>query len=205
MIAQSGVITESRVSTFTLATAPSAALNSGARIFISDAGRYGHYFRSDGTFWQPVGEYLLASDNVAGSAHTGTTDETLLASVTIPASALRTNGELAYDVLWTMTNGADDKTLRVRLGTAAGVAGTAFTARVVTTNAGGRLSGRIKWRNSQSAQVGQPAGISGVSESTGSVVTGTLDGSAALVLSITGQLENAANSMTIQAYSVSVR
>lgn len=177
------------------ANLPSASANTGARIFVADAGMYGHWFVSDGTSWHPVGPLVLYTKGTAETALTGTTDETVIRPIPVPAGIMRLSGSIYYSITWSMTNGADDKTLRVRLG---GLLGTAFTARVVTTSAGGQLEGYIHNRGAANSQVGQPAGISGVSESTGAVITGSVDTSAATTLDITGQLENAANSITVQ-------
>lgn len=177
------------------ASLPSASANSGARIFVSDIGMYGHWFVSDGTSWHPIGPLVLYTSGAAETALTGTTAEAVIRSIAIPAGIMRLSGSIYYLITWSMTNSADDKSLRVRLG---GIAGSIHTGRTVTTNASGQLEGYIQNRGAANSQISQAGGIVGVGESTSAVVTGSIDTSAATTLDITGQLENAANSITVQ-------
>lgn len=177
------------------ANLPSASANTGARIFVADAGMYGHWFVSDGTSWHPIGPLVLYTKGTAETALTGTTSEEVVRSIAIPAGIMRLSGSIYYSITWSMTNSADDKILRVRLG---GIAGTIHTGRTVTTNASGQLEGYIQNRGAANSQISQTGGIAGIGESTSAVVTGSTDTSVATTLDITGQLENAANSITVQ-------
>ncbi len=183
-------------SSYTLATRPSAAaVPVGTRIFVTDAGAYGHWFISNGAYWNPIGEYLLYSKTAAESSHTGTTNETLIRSIPIPALTLRNNGTIRGQITWSFTNSADDKVLRVRLG---GIAGTAFVSRTVTTNAAGIIEFTVSNRDAANSQIGGPAVGVGIGENNSVAVTSSVDTTAATTLDITAQLENAANAITIQ-------
>lgn len=177
------------------ASLPSASANSGARIFVSDAGKYGHWFVSDGTYWHPVGPFVLYSSAVAEAAHTGTTSQTVIRSITIPAGIMRNNGSIHYMVTWSFTNNANNKTLQVLLG---GTGGTTHSSRTVTTNASGQIEGVITNRNSVSSQVSQAASLAGVGENPGAVVTGSINTSSATTLDIAGVLASAGDSITVQ-------
>lgn len=144
--------------------------------------------------------YLLAQTGVAVAALTGTTAETTLATVTVPAGMLGPNGALDILALWTFTNSANVKTLRVRLG---GLLGTAFLETTQTATAAAQTTTRIFNRGSVASQVGFVASVvSGGGNSTGAIVTSAIDTSAAVSLVITGQLANAGESITLQDYSV---
>ena len=71
--------------------------------------------------------------------------------ITLPAGAMGPNGVLRITTLWSYTNSANNKTLRVRLG---GLSGTAFQANVVTASNIGVMQRTIQNRNSQASQIG---------------------------------------------------
>jgi hypothetical protein len=66
-----------------------------------------------------------------GTAHTNTTDETVLASVTIPANSIRNGGvvRVSFMAICTATNSTDTATIRLRIG------GTTLTGTAVLTGA----------------------------------------------------------------------
>src|SRR5688500_6060251 len=86
-----------------------------------------------------MGPYVLAQSAVAAS-HTGNTTETTLATVTVPANAIGANGRLRVTSLWSHTNSANSKTLRVRFG---GAAGTIYTSLTVTTTLSTRVLSEV--------------------------------------------------------------
>lgn len=132
----------------------------------------------------------------------GSTAEEALATVAIPAGAMGPNGILKVTALWSFTNSANDKTLRVRLG---GILGSVFMARVLTTNLSEQTVTMIRNRNAQNSQVGfQTAAGTFFGPSSNNVVTAAVDTSAAVDLVISGQLETAAERVTLEAYQVEV-
>ena len=135
----------------------------------------------------------------ASSALTGTTAETTLATVSIPAGAMGPNGILRIYSLWSNTNNANSKTCRIRLG---GIGGTAVAAVANASIAVVEDFRLIKNMNSVSSQVVAPAGKQYVGISGSAVTTGAVDTSLAQDLVFTGQLANSADSLTLQMYLI---
>ena len=139
---------------------------------------------------------VLAASGAAAS-HTGNTTETTLATIEIPAGAMGANGILRVTTLWTTTNSANNKTQRVKLD------GTAFLAFVATTQLSHRHVTIIQNRNSASSQVGATAAVANAFDASASAVTtGAIDTTLAKNLTITGQLANAGESITLESYIV---
>jgi hypothetical protein len=133
---------------------------------------------------------------------TGSTSETALATIAIPAGAMGANGILRVTTLWSFTNSGNNKTLRVRLG---GIGGKDFFNPVITTNAIIQTQTIIRNRNAQNAQASFAAGMSNAfTTSTAGVVTGTVDTSAAQDLVFTAQLANAGETITLESYLVEI-
>lgn len=143
---------------------------------------------------------VLAQSAVAVS-HTGDLVETVLATVTIPAGAMRANGAVRVSSLWTYTNSANNKRMRVKLG---GVGGTAFFDSTQTTTATYTDPGRtIQNRNSEASQVGRPA-ASTQGSTTSAVVTSAIDTSVAQTIVFTALLANTGETITLESYLVEI-
>ena len=141
---------------------------------------------------------VLAASGVA-VPHTGDTAETVLGTVAIPAGAIGPNGMIRVTTLWSVTNSANNKVLRARLG---GIGGTQFFSTTQTTVATYNDPVRlIQNRNSQSSQIGRGASTTGAG-STAAVVTGTIDTSAAQDLVFTGTLANSGETVTLESFLV---
>jgi hypothetical protein len=148
----------------------------------------------------PAVARLLAASAATGMSHTGNTNETALATVTIPAGAMGLNGGLHIYTSWTYTNSGNGKTLRVRFG---GVSGTSYLSSAPTTTASLSDMRRIRNRNSASSQVGGSANVSNplISQTT-AIVTSSVDTSAAVDVVISGQLASAGETITLENYEV---
>lgn len=142
----------------------------------------------------------LAASAVAAS-HTGDLVETALASITVPGGLMGANGRLRIITTWTIPNNADNKAMRVRLG---GIGGTQFFAQTLTAAAANKALTEIANRGAQNAQVGGPSNSIGLGSSTSANVVGALDTSQDQVLAITGALAVAADTITLESYSVEV-
>lgn len=155
-----------------------------------------------GAAWAPLahatqGWRVLAASGVAAS-HTGDTNETTLATVLIPAGAMGPNGVLRVTSVWSYTNSANTKVLRLRLG---GAAGSLFQSVAVTTTASLRHEVQICNRGVQNAQLGQPGtGAFGASSSAPS--TGAIDTSANQDLVFRALLTNSGETVTLESYLV---
>lgn len=143
---------------------------------------------------------LLGASAVAASV-TGTTNETVLATVAIPAGAMGTNGAIQICATWSITNSSNNKITRVRLG---GIGGTAFVGVTLTTTVTFSDIRRVRNRNSASSQVASTSAATtvGAGVTTAAVTTGTVDTSVAQDLVFTGQLASAAETITLEMYEV---
>lgn len=137
---------------------------------------------------------VIAKSNVAVS-HTGNTNDTTLATVTVPAGAMGANGRLRITSLWSTTNNANNKTGRVKFG------GTTYTSSVIANNASYRTQTEVSNRNATNSQVGYPGG-SGLGGSTAVVVTTAVDTTAEVTVLLTGQLASGADTITLESYVV---
>lgn len=186
---------------FTWATLPPANRCARSRVTVSDAGvGAGLRVVSDGNRWLPDGPQVLARSAVAASI-TGTVNETALATVPIPAGLLGTDGGLLVYSTWTVTNSANNKTNRIRLG---GIAGTAFMAAVSTAVATQSDIRRIRNRASAASQVASTAAGTALSTgtTTAAITTGAVDTSMAQDLVLSGQLASAGEQITLENYEV---
>lgn len=137
---------------------------------------------------------LVLGASGTAAALTGTTDETVLKSVAVPA--MGPNDILRVMSLWTWTNNANTKTARVRLG---GLSGTAHTALVATTTALAQVFTIIYNNNATNAQKGLPTASAGVTAgSSGALVTGAVQTNAGTTLDFTGQLGVGTDTITFQ-------
>jgi uncharacterized protein YbjQ (UPF0145 family) len=143
---------------------------------------------------------VLAASGVLAS-HTGSTSETALATIAVPAGAMGANGILRVTSLWSYTNSANTKTLRMRLG---GLAGTLFMEIAATTTAYYYSQRLIQNRNSQSSQIGQQGGT-GTFTTAANATTGTVDTSSAQDLVLTGQLASAGETITLEGYIIELK
>lgn len=144
--------------------------------------------------------YVLAQSAVAAS-HTGNTTETALATITIPAGEMGPNGWVEVYTLWSVTNNANNKTPRIRLG---GIGGTAFYNLATANTTYGRLLTNISNRNSAASQIGMPADVQGWGFAPNAVVTATVNTANAQDLVISCQLATGTDTCTLEAYRVVV-
>jgi hypothetical protein len=143
---------------------------------------------------------VLASSGVQ-SSHTGTTTQTTLATVTVPAGAMGPNGRLRITFAYSFTNSANNKIFQVRFN---GAAGTAVYARTETTNQSHRGQVEIANRNAANSQVygGGLLGSGGWGSVNTAIGTMAIDTASARDIAFTGELANAAESIAIESYLV---
>ena len=162
---------------YTWANKPSVA-PLGQIICITDVGENGILCRGNGTKWvrfHPTILYNLATPVVL----TGTTSETTLLTITIPAALMGLIGRLNLLSFFALTNNANNKTLRAKIGAntvnvlgAASLAATGFNFWLLNLNSA------TAQRNNSSTSF-------------------AIDTTVSMDLIITGQLANAADSMTL--------
>lgn len=140
---------------------------------------------------------VVGQSAVAASV-TGTTNETTLATILIPAGALGVNGSLRITTLWSYTNSANNKTIQVKFG------GTAFFSAINTTTASYNDQTIIRNR-SVSTQVAHLANAGNRLGSSGSApTTGAIDTAVAQTVTITGTLASAGETITLEGYTVEI-
>jgi hypothetical protein len=143
---------------------------------------------------------LLGASAVAVS-HTGNTNETALATVTIPAGAMGLNGGLLIYATWTYTNSSNNKTPRIRLG---GIGGTVYANLVLTTTATYHDIRRIRNRGAANSQLGGQASAASqaIGSTTSAPVTGAIDTSVTQDLVFSGQLALGSETIALEGYEV---
>lgn len=149
--------------------------------------------------WQ-ANRYVLATSAVAVS-HTGDTNETALATITIPANLLGPNDRVTVEFGCSYTNSANTKTIRVRLGS---ISGTAIIQTAPTTTASTRMLGGFQNRNSLASQVAITNTSGSLGASSGDFVTDTVNFANQQQILITGQLASAGETITLNSYEIVV-
>lgn len=153
---------------------------------------------------QPGGRnmpYILAQSGASSAVITGTTAETTVATVTVPANSLGPNGRIEIDSHWGCSNSANNKTLRVKFG------GTAFFQPVVTTSV--QLVGSAEIRNagavnSQFGGISSGANVTGLGNSAAAPATSGADTTASQEITFTVALANATDSAWLKGYTVTI-
>lgn len=144
---------------------------------------------------------VLAQSAVVATK-TGDTVETTLATITIPGGALGATGRIRVSTIWTITNNANAKNIRVRLG---GIGGTAFQNVPISTAATAAFETHIANRGAVASQVGWAFGCRFDQVFTSfTPVTGSLNTAIDQDLVITAQLAVGTDSATLEAYMVEI-
>lgn len=157
------------------------------------------------TTWSAVtqmagGRVIILGQSAVAAPHTGDTNETVLATISVPAGAMGANGRIRISTLWTANNDASAKLVRVRLG---GIGGTIYGQVTLANVNTGRISVEIANRNSANSQVGNTyMGTGGWGTTTTAVVTGAVNTAAATTIVLTVELADSADTVTLESYCV---
>jgi len=179
-----------QIQDYTWANKPSVA-PLGQIICVTDIGENGSLWRGDGTKWVRLNPIKIFSLS-APVPLTGSTSATTLATIPIPAGLIGANGKLKIYPLWSTTNNANIKTLRVILG---GSTCTTMTSQSVPNNSGLVI---IRNTNSESAQKTSSGLVAGIGASSGSIASITIDTTAAKTITVTGQLAVGTDTLTLE-------
>ncbi|MGE3607994.1 MAG: hypothetical protein AB7I27_00300 [Bacteriovoracaceae bacterium] len=181
---------------------PSASNMQGLIIRVSDIGRAGALFISNGTRWQPLGGSCVLSISQTSSSVTGTTSETNLVSVSVPGGLMSANGQLEIFTLWSYTNSATARNARIRFGADA-LTGTIYSNPSLSTTNTLQSYILIKNNGSTSSQYGFPNSTgSGYATSTGTLITSSIDTTVDFGLYFNFALGDSAHTGTLEGYSV---
>ena len=184
------------ISEYTWANKPSVA-PLGQIICVTDVGENGSLWRGNGTKWvrlNPIKIFSLSAPFVL----TGPTSIVTLATITIPAGLLGANGKLKIYPLWSTTNNANAKTLRLNFG---GAVCSTMTSQSVPNNSGLLIIRNI---NSESVQKCSSGLVAGIGASVGSIAVLAIDTTAATTITITGQLAVGTDTLTLEDLFVEV-
>lgn len=197
------------VETYAWVNRPNAADYVNEMIFASDIGANGTYFMSTGSYWVPVGGEAVLAKSGASASFTGAVGEQSIVSYTLPGGLMTPWSQLEIIILWSYTNSANTKILRVRHSSVGGgTAGDAYFYFAGTTTASVQNICAIRSNNSITAQKGWGIGTGGVSglgalNASLSAFNRNLANASDIVL--TGQLASAAETITIDAYTITLR
>lgn len=138
------------------------------------------------------------------SAHTGDTNETLLAPLCkIPRLSPGINGRIVIDATFAWPNNPNNKTPRIRFGASGtGLSGSEIFSATETTSVGYRVVG-LEIRN-QSAFNAQHISTNTVGSQATTVDQAGIDTHSDTELNFTGQLGNAADTISVISYEVRV-
>ena len=169
----------------------------GQIICITDIGENGALFRSNGTGWvrmHSIGYYDLA----ATVPLTGITSETELATMTVKGGLMGAKGKLKIWPLLSMTNNANGKTIKLKMD------GNVFYGNTRTNEAQIQFLSIVRNTNSQSVQKISSGITAGLGVTTGVVTSLTVNTSADFTISITGQLANSTDTLTLEGFFVEI-
>jgi hypothetical protein len=156
----------------------------------------------------PLRRRVQAQSATAATHTAGATTETTLLTVAIPAGLLGASGRVVITALWSYTNSANNKRMRIRYGAtgaAATHAGTVYESILVTTTASYR--GQVEIINrSASSQVGRNAslGSGGWGTTSSAIVTSAINTANATEIEFSAEVSNAGESITLESYIIEV-
>jgi len=170
------------ISEYTWANKPSVA-PLGQIICVTDIGENGSLWRGNGTDWKRMSHITYYSLSSTVSL-TGTTTETALLTIPIKGGLMGLGARLYEIAFFTMTNNANAKTFRAKIG------GNTIAIGTGTSISSSGFNFWLLNRNSQSSQYNNNA------------TSFAIDTSVDFDLVITGQLANAADTLTLSALTL---
>jgi len=138
---------------------------------------------------------------------TGTTAETNMASLKIPAGSMGKNGVIELKTLWSYTNSSNAKTLVARFGPAGSTTSFGMTMNIVTTTATSQLLVIFRNNNAANAQVIYLSGQAGgnpFGSLTSAPAAGAIDTTADQYVNINGTLALGTETLTLQRATATV-
>lgn len=140
-------------------------------------------------------ERTMWKDAAGGAPRTvtGTLTETTIFSRTIPVEFFHPNVTLWVEPFWTYTNNANNKIIRVRVG------GQIIHQATATTTNNWYRPTILQWRNSLTAQIARSLGDTSIFANSGNnAPTYTIDPSSGVLVEVSFQLANIADSATLE-------
>ena len=140
----------------------------------------------------------VVHQSAAQQSFTGTTAETVLATILVPGGLMGPNGSLRITTSWTLTSSANGKTMRVRFG------GSTIQANTATTASYYRMQCEIHNVNSEAIQSSTAISASGFGAGGASPTATTQDTTDDVEITLVGTLSNAGETLTLESYLVEV-
>lgn len=144
----------------------------------------------------------MIGSGATATSLTGSTSETAMATVNIPANALGPNGIIRVQAFFSgMTSSANTKTVRVRFN---GLSGTSMASIAFSTVTTGNIMATIQNRASVTSQVGWGFGCRGTDgiQSLTTATTASIDTKASVDLVISAQLASGAEAIVMDQFLV---
>jgi hypothetical protein len=158
------------------------------------AGKYGVANGVGSVAFTPViPSGTLTAVTGSNSAYTGSTTETTLINVTVPAGSIGDNGQVIVIANWATNDSAGAKTGTTYLG-----GSSVGSAVSYTTSTGGSITNSIRNRGSLTAQISQ---VIGGAAAAGSVYT-AINTAASTSITITGDLATATDNVILEGFTV---
>lgn len=175
---------------YTWETKPSVA-PLGQIICVTDVGENGALFRGNGTRWVNMGSIKYATLSAATSM-TGTTSETTLATISVKAGLLGTNGKVKVTPLFTMTNNANSKIFRVKYDT-----DVCYTTTISNSI---QEAPFVLIRNANNVAIQKTASVlpAGLGNTGSNFSTTTVNTDSTFEIVITGKLANSGDTITLE-------
>ncbi|GAB4072800.1 hypothetical protein KHC28_00835 [Ancylobacter sonchi] len=166
-------------------------------------GRGLYMYNATDAIWEyvsgPRGIVVAGQSSVSVNL-TGTTVQTVLATINIPANTLKPNDSIRVTSLWSHDNSSNSKNMRVRFGPEY------FSNVSATTSSSSRLQVQIynRERDTEFHQVAAAPALSAFGASSVGVLTQSVSTNVDRSVTLTGQLASADGSITLEAYTVEV-
>lgn len=135
---------------------------------------------------------VLDQAATAGNSVTGTASETTLATINIAAGAMGANGKIEVNADFSYTNSANAKTLRIKLG------GTTLWSGTPTATTGLAVRLTIRNRNAANSQRWRAQHVLSSGTWGDSSGTAAIDTASATTITITAQLANTGETITLE-------
>lgn len=172
-------------------------------IKVTDIGPVDELFFYTGSRWAPLnGTVVLASTNTSVSV-TGTVDETELATFTLPGGLVSANGVIEISSFWAVTNSANNKILKIKIGLTSDTAsgGSSIVNRTETTILYHQHFCALRSANATNSQKAVSSSLAtGFGSTTGTIFTNTYDLTTDKKIFCTGQLANTGETITLRGY-----
>lgn len=144
----------------------------------------------------PNSVIILAQSAIAVTSPADATED-VFAWLAIQGGLMGIAGALRLTTLWSMTNSANNKTLRARFG---GLAGADFFGNVIANQATLHHQLFIRNRGAANSQVGPPPSQGSYAVGTAAVIVSAVNTALDTSLVITGQKATAGETLTLESY-----